>query len=63
MFRSIRHGRLGERLADPSVAKIVKQAVARAGLDPRNFAGHSLRSVFATCLAGGRLPVGRPFTA
>jgi site-specific recombinase XerD len=42
-------GRVGsQRLYDRSVARIVKHRVAAAGLDPEAFAGHSLRSGFAT---------------
>jgi integrase len=45
LFRSVnRHGQLGPRLPNAAVAEIVKRAVARVGLDPRKFAGHSGRS-------------------
>lgn len=49
VFRSVdRRGMLGGRLNGRAVAKIVKRAVARVGLDPTPFAGHSLRSGAAT---------------
>ncbi len=52
LFRSIRvGGKLGDRLTDQSVADIVKAHVARVGLDPARFAGHSLRSGFLTSAA------------
>ncbi|MBQ9365921.1 MAG: site-specific integrase [Schwartzia sp.] len=38
-------------LSDKSVALIVKKYIARAGLDPDDFAGHSLRRGFATSAA------------
>lgn len=53
IFRAVdRRGRLGEgALCDKSVARIVQRAAAAAGLDPSRFAGHSLRSGFATTAA------------
>ena len=50
IFRSVtRHGRIGSgRLSDRAVARVVKEAAERAGLDPARFAGHSLRAGFAT---------------
>jgi integrase len=39
------------RLTDRSVAEIVKAHARRAGLDPKLFAGHSLRSGFLTSAA------------
>ena len=52
IFRSVnRHGKVGERLTDQSVADIVKQHAARLRLDPRQFAGHSLRAGFLTSAA------------
>jgi len=50
VFRSIdRYERIGTRALTPqSVALIVKAAAEGAGLDPTRFAGHSLRSGFAT---------------
>ncbi len=41
-----------ERLTPQSVALIVKSCAIRAGLEPRQFAGHSLRSGFITEAAG-----------
>lgn len=54
LFRSFdRAGRLTDRrLGAGEVARILKGAAQRAGLDPVRFAGHSLRSGFLT--AGGR---------
>jgi integrase len=43
-----RHGNVGERLAGADVARIVKRAAARAGLDAAVFSGHSLRAGLAT---------------
>jgi len=53
LFRSVdRHGRVSPgRLSDRAVALAVKRAADVAGLDPRNFAGHSLRSGLATSAA------------
>jgi site-specific recombinase XerD len=53
IFRAIdRHGRVaGEGLSDRSVARIVQGAAERAGLDPKDFAAHSLRAGFATTAA------------
>jgi len=48
-----RDGRLGDRLVGRAVAKILKRAVSRVGFDPDDFAGHSLRSGFATSAARG----------
>ncbi len=42
-------GRLtGEPLSDKAVARLVKQAAERAGLDPERYSGHSLRAGLAT---------------
>jgi site-specific recombinase XerD len=43
--------RQATRLTDRSVAEIVKVHARRAGLDPKLFAGHSLRSGFLTSAA------------
>lgn len=53
LFRAIdQHGHLAkDRLHPCSVARIVKRYAGRAGLDPLKFAGHSLRSGFATTAA------------
>jgi integrase len=49
-----RHGNLlPARLSDKAVARIVKRAVAAAGTDPADYAGHSLRAGFATAAAMG----------
>ena len=50
LFREVdRHGKVGELgLHRDSVGGILKRAVARAGFDPVEFAGHSLRAGFAT---------------
>jgi integrase len=54
MFRRIRgHATLGARLTDRSVALIVKDAATRIGLNPADFAGHSLRAGFVTSAADG----------
>jgi site-specific recombinase XerD len=53
MFRPIAKGgrlQIG-RLTDRNVAAIVKVHANRAGLDPKLFAGHSLRSGFLTSAA------------
>ena len=53
IFRRVdRHGHVHGRLTAQSVALIVKEAARRAGLDARQFAGHSLRSGFITEAAG-----------
>ncbi len=59
LFRGIdRHGRLlDERLSDKGVARAMKDAAERAGLDPALFSGHSLRSGFATTAAGAGVGV------
>jgi len=44
---------LPQRLSAQSVALIVKQRASEAGLDPREFSGHSLRAGFATSAAKG----------
>ena len=55
VFRRLdRHGNLlPGRLSDKAVARAVKRAVAAAGGDPAEFAGHSLRSGLATAAALG----------
>jgi site-specific recombinase XerD len=46
-------GRIGTgRLADHTVVRVVKASARRVGLDPKLFAGHSLRSGFLTSAAG-----------
>ncbi len=53
VFRRIdRHGRVGAQALTPQVvALVVKDAAEAAGLDPAEFAGHSLRSGFITSAA------------
>jgi site-specific recombinase XerD len=53
LFRSInRHGQLHlGRLSGIDVARVVKKLAQRAGLDPANYAGHSLRAGHATSAA------------
>lgn len=52
VFRSInRHGRIGDRLSDKSVALVVKRTAKAAGLDPTKVSGHSLRAGLATAAA------------
>ena len=47
-----RHDHIGDRRLTPqSVALIIKRHVEYVGLDPEQFAGHSLRSGFATAAA------------
>jgi site-specific recombinase XerD len=58
LFRSLTpQGRVKpHRLCDYEVAKIVKASVRRAGLDQRDFSGHSLRVGFATATARAGVP-------
>jgi integrase len=52
VFRSVgRDGELGGRAADRAVARAVKRAARLVGLDPAEFAGHSLRAGLATAAA------------
>jgi site-specific recombinase XerD len=52
LFRSVnRHGKVGERLTDQSVSDIVKEHAERLRLNPKQFAGHSLRAGFLTSAA------------
>ena len=53
LFRQVnRHGQVGRmRLSDRAVALVVKRSAERAGLDPANYAGHSLRAGLATAAA------------
>ena len=49
LFRSVdRHGNIGDEISGAAVAEIVKRAVARIGLDPTKYSGHSGRSGFIT---------------
>jgi len=50
-------GRLsGAALSDKAVARLVKGAAGRAGLDPERYSGHSLRAGLAAGDAGAALP-------
>lgn len=53
LFRPVdRHGNIGEqRLTAQSVALVIKRCAQAAGLDPKQFSGHSLRSGFVTAAA------------
>ena len=53
VFRAVgKSGRIGaERLSDKAVALVVKRSAEAAGRDPAAYAGHSLRSGFATTAA------------
>jgi site-specific recombinase XerD len=52
LFRRVnRHGKVGERLTDQSVSDIVKEHAERLRLNPKQFAGHSLRAGFLTSAA------------
>ncbi len=52
VFRSLnRHGQLQGRLSAEAVAVIVKRRAEAIGLDPKRFAGHSLRAGLATSAA------------
>jgi integrase len=55
VFRPVnRHDQLQEtRLTDKGVARIVKRAAERAGLEPSRYAGHALRADLATAAAAG----------
>ena len=53
LFLGVCHGRPTDRLSGKAIARIVKRAVTRVGFDPSKFAGHSLRSGFATSAARG----------
>jgi integrase len=58
LFRPLTpHGRVKpQRLRDYEVAKIIKASARRAGLDPRDFSGHSLRVGLATAAARAGVP-------
>jgi len=57
-FRPVdRHGRVGTtRLSAQAVALVLKRHAARAGLDPSEVAGHSLRAGLATSAAEAGVP-------
>ena len=54
MFRRfIKGSKLSEkRLTDQTVALLIKEYLNLAGIDSKNYSGHSLRSGFATSAAG-----------
>lgn len=55
LFQSVRGNLVtGKRLNGKEVSRIVKRAVERAGLDPADYSGHSLRAGFATSAAKRR---------
>jgi len=58
IFREVDRGdRVGsERLSDRAVARIVKGAAGRVGIDPATVSGHSLRSGLATSAAAAGAP-------
>ncbi|GEP07056.1 site-specific integrase [Methylobacterium oxalidis] len=58
LFRPInRHGHVASgRLSGEAVSIIVQERAAAAGLDPRGFSGHSLRSGMATSAARAGVP-------
>ena len=52
VFRAVnRHAQVGDSLSARAVAEVVKTYAERAGLEPRDFAGHSLRAGFVTSAA------------
>ena len=57
-FRPVdRHGHIGAtRLSAPAVALVLKRHASRAGLDPGEVAGHSLRAGLATSAAAAGVP-------
>jgi site-specific recombinase XerD len=58
IFRPVdRHGRIAEqRLSDRAVALVVKRSAEAVGLDPRLYAGHSLRAGLITSAAEAGVP-------
>ena len=49
VFRSINNGRyLGEGMSDRAIADVIKARLSGAGIDPKEYGGHSLRSGFVT---------------
>lgn len=59
LFRSVSQGEVvsDERLHVSSVARIVKQAVALSGRDPRDYSSHSARAGFVTTAAAMHRPL------
>jgi integrase len=58
LFRPIdRHQRVGpKRLSGEAVCLVVRERVEAAGIDPRNYSGHSLRAGLATSAAQAGVP-------
>jgi integrase len=57
LFRHIDwHGKQHKRLTDKAVARLVKRAADRVGIDPATVAGHSLRAGLATSAAAANVP-------
>ena len=54
IFRRFAKGSIltNHRLTDQSVVLIIKDCLKLAGIENKNFSGHSLRSGFATVAAG-----------
>lgn len=58
VFRSInKWGQLGAALTPQAVNLILKRRIALAGLDPREFSAHGLRSGYLTEAARKRVPI------
>lgn len=53
LFTALDRGHAGGRLSGQAIAAIVKRAALQVGLNPARYAGHSLRSGFATAAARG----------
>lgn len=52
IFRAVtQRGKIGARLSDKDVARIIKRACVAAELNPKSFSGHSLRRGFVTTAA------------
>ena len=58
LFRSISRADRPKapRLSDRDVARVIQSAVKRAGYDPQEFGGHSLRAGFATAAGRAGIP-------
>ena len=59
VFRAVRRGGrvVDTPMLDDDVARVVKWHAKRAGLDPKGFAGHSLRSGFVTSCVEANAPL------
>jgi site-specific recombinase XerD len=52
LFRQVnKSGKVGNRISDTSIYNIIKKTVGKAGFDPNEFGGHSLRAGLITELA------------